>query len=1039
MKKLLHVSVVFLLLFASQVYAQNRTVTGTVTAKDDGLPLPGVSVRIQGAQTGTITGVDGKYSIKVPSVNTTLTFTYIGYATQSIATSGRSTINAVLIPNTNQLNEVVVTGVGTATEKRRVPIDVASVGSKDFAKSATTSVDQALVGQIAGAQVQQTTGQPGNQALIILRGFTNLGSAQPLILVDGVQVQSDVLTNLDPSVVDHIEVVKGSAGGMLYGAQGGNGVIQVFTKKGSQNGKLVIDFSSKVSVDNILRGKRPLNSQFHHYVTDANGNILDQNGNIMKPDVNGVWPDPQELPFASDPTVVNNKSFNLPTFDHISQSYRTAYTFQNSVNLRGGTENTDYAFGASNLQQQDVFSNNFNRTNVNLNLGFHPVKGLTFRNSTQLINTHEDLLGGNRFNLVNSYQWLDFKFKDPTGRYVVKPSDNIDGNNTLSERDWHQRYTNTPRVLENINVNYKFPKFLELDYKYSLDYRNADSYNYYLNQDLSLGTTYWSSVNANTREGSIQNTLDRITTQYQIASAYFRTDFKNDFHSNLPIRTVTQVSYDWRKDDERYYYALGSSLPPYPPATISGSATKTATDFYSSQILFGVLVNQTIDYGNLFGISGGFRSDYSSVFGSGSKPFTFPRGTIYFNPSELFGGHDFVTNWKLRAAYGSAGVPPSAFTNQITLNTSALGTAGSALTTPNAASNPALRVQVTKELEVGTDLTITPFTGDWLSRVTFNGTYWNRKSNDVVQNAPTALSTGYGSIYDNLVSLKSHGIDLSADVSAYNSSKFTWDISARFAIAKTYVTKIANGLPVINGAFSLREGEQVGIFYGQNPLHSINQTQPNGTRYISTLDAGNYTITDGNVVDTRTNKAVLTAANDLSVIGNATPKFTSSLINRFSFNRKISLSFQFDWIHGGQIYNYTRQWLYRDNQSKDYDTPVTINGKTGAFVAYYNSFYNTLNPVSWFVEDGSFIRLRDLSLSYDLTTIVHQKWLRSLVATASGRNLLTFTKYHGLDPENTSAVDSQGNGLTGSASYRGVDYFGIPNVKSYQFSLNFGF
>ena len=1032
----------FLVLSVTQIYAQSRTVTGTVTAQDDGLPIPGVTVRVQGVQTGTVTGSDGKFSIKVPSENSTIVFSFVGYNTQNVALAGKSNLSVVLTANSRQLNEVVVTGVGTATEKRKVAIDVATVSSKDFGKSATTSVDQALVGQIAGAQVQQTSGTPGQQALIILRGYTNLGSSQPLIMIDGVQASSDLLTYLDPATVDHIEVVKGSAGGMLYGAQGGNGVIQVFTKKGSNNGKLTIDVASKVSIDKVLQG-HDLVATNHHYVTDASGNILDQNGDILKPDVHGIWQAPQEMPFSTDPTVVNNKPFNLPTYNHVDQGYRTAATFTNSINIRGGTEKTYYAFGASNLSQQDVFSNNYNRTNLNLNIGFQPVKGLTFRNSTNLFYTHEDLLSGSRFNLVNSYQFIDFNYVDPTtGKLVVKPSDNIDGNNSLSEKDYHQRYNNTPRIVENANLNYKFPKFVELDAKYALDYKTIDGYDYYQNQDNTYQGVFWGP----SKTGSIVDSHDNIQSQYGIASVYFRTDFQNDFHLNIPIRTTTQASYDYRKQDERYYQLQGTGLTPYPPANIVGASQKTGYDVSYNSLFYGYLVNQTIDYANLVGISGGFRSDYSSLFGGQSKAFTFPRGTIYFNPSELF-KTSWLTNWKVRGAYGEAGVQPyksdnlsDPYTRQLTFGNGSLGTTGASIYNPSVASNPNLQVQVTKELEIGTDVTFTPTQGSWFSRVNVSGSYWNRKSNNDVQQASVAPSTGFESVYDNLVSLKGHGIDLSLDASVYKASVFTWDIGVRFATSKSFITKISNGIPITSGVFQLKEGQQMGVMYGQTPLHSIDQVNKStGQRYIPAANAGQYTLVDGNVVAIATNRAVVTAANDLSVIGNTNPDFTSSLINRFTIARNLSVSFQFDWFKGGDIYNQTRQWLYRDRLSADFDKAVTVNGKTGAFVNYYDSFYNTLNPISWFVENGSFVRLRDASVSYDLTKVIHQKWLRSLVATASGRNLLTFTKYHGLDPESTSAVSSQGGSLGSVGSFRGVDYYGVPNVRSYQFSLNIGF
>jgi len=238
MKKLLLSSMLVLFLLASHAFGQTRTVTGTVTSKTDGLPIPGVTVKVQGTGVGTQTGMDGKFSVKAAD-NATLVFSFIGYLQQTVQLNGKTTVNVGMDAREGQLNEVVVTGVGVATQKKLVAIDVATVDSKDFGKSATTNVTQALTGQIAGVQIVQKTSQPGAAPTIQLRGFTNLSGTQPLILVDGVQTDGNILTSIDPNIVDHVEVVKGSAGGMLYGAQGGNGVIQIFTKKGTKKRKII--------------------------------------------------------------------------------------------------------------------------------------------------------------------------------------------------------------------------------------------------------------------------------------------------------------------------------------------------------------------------------------------------------------------------------------------------------------------------------------------------------------------------------------------------------------------------------------------------------------------------------------------------------------------------------------------------------------------------------------------------------------------------------------------------------------------------------
>lgn len=1029
--------ILFLLGIAISGITQGIAVKGKVT-DDKGLPLPGVSVFEKNTARGTTTSNDGTFNITVRP-GTRLVISAIGLETNEITAAPDLNIRMTTAAST--LTDVVVTGVGVGTSRKRVPIDVASVSSGNFAKSTTSSIEQALTGQIAGAQITQTSGQPGAGFNIILRGINSLGSTNPLILVDGVEVRD--LTSLDPSNVERVEVVKGAAGGTLYGAQGANGVIQVFTKKGALNSKLAINVSSKVSVDNVLIGKDIL-AKYHHYVTNANGNILDASGDIIQQGATGSWPDPAVPDPSANPGLTNDRPYNISTFDHLKQAFRTALTYTNSISLNGGGPSTDYAFTASRLDQQDVFSNKFERTNFSLNLGFQPFKGFTIRTISQGIVGSSDLLSGNRFNVLNAYPWIDFNWKDSTGHRAMKTSNASNSLNSLSEQEWHQTSNNTLQIVQNFNLNYKFPRFVELDLKYGINYSTIDAFDYYLNQSASLQpNVFWGSDQA----GSITNTYTRSTFKNLLSTVYLKTDLQKDFNSKIPVRTVTQFSYDWRSDNYRNYYAQGTRLPVYPPANINLAALKNSGDFYSAFTTFGVLVNQTIEYGNIAGISGGFRSDYSSEFGAGSKPFTFPRGTVFFRPSELFSNHNFITDWKVRAAYGEAGIQPDRYQRQVTLNVATLGN-GVSVSQPVVASNPNLLVQRSKELEIGTDIGLNLLKGgDWLHKVVLNATYWKRNSNDIIQRADVAPSSGFNNRVDNLTSISSRGVDLSVDATMYSAPAVTWNMGVRWGFAKSKVEKISNGLDVIQGQFALKQGQEVGIFYGQSILSSLDQLKPDGSRYIAETDKGKYTVANGQVVNINTNGVVLSAANDLSVIGKAYPSFTSSLINTLTLFRSLTISFQFDWVQGNNIYNLTRQWMYSPAGGSggvggiptDFDKPVTINGKTGAFVNYYQSLYNLVKPTSWFVEDGSFVRLRDLSVTYDLQNIVKANWVKRLSVTAAGRNLLTFTKYSGLDPENTTAVDAQGNALTGSGASKGVDYFGIPNLRSYQLGVNIGF
>src|ERR1700737_4953841 len=289
-----------LVLCNALVYAQTKEVTGKVTDVSGG-PVAGATVKVRGSRTGVSADQEGFSKLTVPT-NATLVVSGIGFETREIKVSNNSVFTVQLTTDAKALSEVVVTGVGVATSKKKVPIDVATLASKDVAKSALGSVEQALVGKIAGAEVQFNSGTPGSGATIILRGLNSLGSSYPLIMVDGVEVSD--LNGLDLGNVDRVEVVKGAAAGMLYGAQGANGVIQVFTKKGAHNRKPEINITSQASSGNVLKGNNMI-AKYHSFETDAQG-FATLGGARVKPDVNGSWPAPDFLNANLDPTVQNN-------------------------------------------------------------------------------------------------------------------------------------------------------------------------------------------------------------------------------------------------------------------------------------------------------------------------------------------------------------------------------------------------------------------------------------------------------------------------------------------------------------------------------------------------------------------------------------------------------------------------------------------------------------------------------------------------------------------------------------------------------------
>ena len=294
----------FFIVLCLQLMAQTRTITGKVV-DESGTPLTGVSVVLKGSNTGTVTSADGSYSLNVPQNGRTLVFSSINMGTREISIGDNTFVNATLSISENSLQEVVVTGVGTATSKKKIAFAVESVTAKDLPQ-VPQGITQALVGKIAGAQITSSSGQPGQQANIVLRGINSISSTQPMILVDGIQILSNGLQNgsatnissrladLDLNNVERVEVIQGAAAATIYGAQGANGVIQIFTKKGKRDGGRVrVNFSSTTGVDNVLRGNLEL-AKNHFYETDAEGYILNtSNTRLSRNTGTGIWQAPK--------------------------------------------------------------------------------------------------------------------------------------------------------------------------------------------------------------------------------------------------------------------------------------------------------------------------------------------------------------------------------------------------------------------------------------------------------------------------------------------------------------------------------------------------------------------------------------------------------------------------------------------------------------------------------------------------------------------------------------------------------------------------
>ncbi len=1091
MRKSLLVSLLLLAgsLCANVSWAQDRQLTGKVTAAEDNSPLAGVTVALKGTTKGTTTDANGTYSISVPKAGATLVFSSVGAETQEVKVTLQAVLDVSLAADSRLLNEVVVTGSGIETTKAKLGIAVESVSAKNLPQTPSAGIDQALVGKIAGAQISSVSGNPGDPVNIVLRGINTVqGGTRPLIIVDGVQVAATDINSLDLTNIDRVEVVQGAASSSLYGAQGANGVIQIFTKKGKK-GKAQINFSASYSQNEFLNVGGVSKANLHPYLTNAAGELVGSSGNVIALNqwggVDGGGTTGLSYQYGGgtryaiqDIRNVANKPYvgNFRYNDHFNQVFQTGSTSNASINISGGGDKSDYNFSVSNNHTvTSILKNGYlDRTNVSANLGFEIAKGLTIRSTTQLVytkNTAKPGLGapgglyyglGNRSNSIgrvygflNTSPFFDLTATTADGNY---PYYQRAGFVSINAADpyYALQYTdgldNKVEVVQSLQADYKLNKFLDFNVKYGINYRDENARWTYYNQSENVTSNkynVWAGTYGADNTGEIVNFQYKNTNQNLLASANLKFDFEKDFGIKLPIQTTTLALFDYRNQQYKELSTYGTGLALSPPFNTQAANNKNvALDYVRPFITYGYLIDQSIDVGEYGGAKVGFRSDYSSTFGAGSKPFTFPHANAYVNPLSFFknsGIQNTISSFKIRAAYGKAGIQPGAFDRFPVLNNYSIGSFQTYSIQPTS-SNADLAVEVSTEQEYGTDFTLNSGNRTWFRDIRGSFTYWSRTTAGAIYQAPVAPSSGSTNLLTNAVDLASDGYQFSLSAPIYSSQDLKWDFTANYGHQLSKVTAIVGGADIIDQsaagstALALTVGDPIGQVYGYKALTSLDFKRQDGTRYIQASEESKYEIVDGRVVNKSDYQIQFT--DEKYALLNPNPKFNVSFINGVTFKNFLTLNFQFDWVYGQKLYNQTKEWLYRDGIHGDFTKSVTINGNTGAFPAYWSSAYYNLwgstrgagnnATKDFFVEDASFVRLRNVSLALDLARLFKVPFLSRAQVVVTGRNLLTWTKYSGFDPEISS-------GRAGSAIDRGVDHSTLPNTKSYQVGINIGF
>lgn len=1050
MKRLLTTIALFVVVLSTAL--AQRAVSGTVTG-DDGELLIGASVAVKGAASGARTDVNGKYSVNVPAGAGTLVFSYTGYETQEVALGASNVVDVKMTGNT-KLTEVIVTGTAVGTDKRKVAIDVQAINSKSLPSVPVASVDQALIGKVAGAQISNVNGTPGSRVSILLRGINSVNrGVSPMIMVDGVEMGATDINKLDLSTVDRVEVIQGAAAAGIYGAQGANGVIQLFTKRGKA-GDLNIDFSTNYAINDYLNVGDVHKATLHGFNTNANNEVIGGSGNPLAFDTEtGTWS--ENLIWAStSPTVLINKPYdqNLKYYDHFDMFFKRAATSNNVLSISGGGDRFDFLVSGSVNQQESnlLLNGDYGRYNLVNNIGVKLAKNLKFRTITQLAYTHSTIndRGGNNtiYAAFNTRPFVNYETRLDNGSYPANQggAGGVNGFNPFFLAEYTKNDNRAIDIVQNFNLNYQPFKWLELDAKYGLNYQTQTNLyeirNQTENPNVQATGYYWTSY-VDTESGERDN--QQYTNRFQ--NLLVTGTLRYNILSN--ISASTYLGWDYRNRLEKDYISYVTGLPTYTPYTSAqGTSPLIVRDYTTPFVTFGYVMSQHFDFGEVAGLTGGFRSDWSSAFGKGSKPFTFPRGDAYLRISELgFWKNsalaDLLPEVKLRTAYGKAGIQPQPFDRYVTLGTRPVGSNVVFYSNPNQ-SNPDLDVEVSTEWEAGIDLSFNLLEGDWLKSLSIQPTYWTRSTDNAIYNVNGTPSAGISSYKTNAIGLEASGFQFIAGLQMVEKDNFSWRLTTNFGHQTSKIAKLNSPpIPLLTGAGStgyvLEEGLKIGQLFGYVGLHSLDEKDTDGNYYLPEDQWGNYEVASNGWVVNKTTKAPYFTPGQYS-FGDPNPTFIMNFINNFTISKWLNIGIQVDWIQGAHLYNQTKEWMYRDGIHSDYQNPFTINGETGAWSAFYRGVYaerSRNGTKNYFYEDASFVRLRNVEVGVDMKHFVKAGFLRRCQVSLSGRNLWTKTKYTGMDPE----VNSSNVYNVDSAWDRGTDHNTMPNLRSLMVGLSVGF
>lgn len=1031
MKKLKLISfllVEFISLVAISAFAQTKIrVTGNVT-EQDGMPIIGAMVVQKGTTNAVITDINGKFLISNVPEGAILEIRYLGFKTMEV-TASKKELNVVLQEDVTQLDKSIVIGYGTV-KKRDMTGAVISVSGSEIENKMPTDIFEALQGQTPGVQIVTNSGAPGEGASVRVRGIATFGEgASPLYVVDGFPVEDADLIN--PNDILSIEILKDAASAAIYGSRSANGVILITTKKGSP-------------------GRSRMQAKYQ-YSANAIANCID----LTTPDqfryFDKVRQGMGEVG-ASTYTDPYNRFQNSP-YNILDYIFRTASKHQVDLSASGGKDETKYYVGLGFLTEDGVIvGSDFTKATMRLNLEYQAAPKIKVGHKLFTSYSYRNGLYSESSVLTQLYDWVPFWNIFLADGELMHNIENRNSALTYALKG----------VNKNQRVNTSVQNYAEIDILKGLKLTTNLSASFYANRTQTYKPTELLGTVATDKTTGIDYAYYSYTA---LNENYFNYSFKTDNHE---LSAVLGQSYQfWNTDyvrvtgqdyttDELYTLNFASSI----------KASETLSTINQHSLLsFFARLNYTLK--NKYLLAFNIREDASSRFGTNKKWGMFPSGSAGWRFSEetfMNWCSTFLHEGKLRASFGVTGNDAIGDYDSYLIYSPGNYYEGVSGIAPSRLGNPDLGWERTQQTNVGLDLSLLN------NKISVSGDYYIKTTSDLLYRCQLPKETGFSTITRNVGSMMNNGFELNMSANILSKNRWKWDVNFNISHNNAVITGLADGIPFYTGtnnAIYVQENARVGEFYGYKhdgifqydesnaftedwqqltPIFSngvfTNSYQLNGKPYSGTVYRKAYS--DGvvlkggdvNWLEAENAKNGIIDTDDRVLLGCAQPDFYGGLNTTFSY-RNLSIYVAFYYSMGGEIYNHGRK--SRNSFQRTYTSPEpnvinnmwTKPGDVSIYPRPVSTYeYNRLGPSDFWIEDASYIKLRNVKLSYKFP----RKWIKKInmkdiSAYFYGNNLLTWTAYQGFDPEFSGS----------SALSFGIDHNRYPRKREFGFGLNLTF